>query len=122
MSCSSPLVLSVMGFAAILFSGCAHVADSGSTGQKAVADFASCAKPMYPMESLKAEHEGAVALGFLISANGAVLDSRVDKSSGYPSLDASAHDAIKLCKFKPAIKDGKAVQDWTHVQYVWTLK
>ena len=54
--------------------------------------------------------------------DGAVQETAIDKSSGHPPLDEAARDAIKLCKFVPAKKKGKAVAESVHVQYVWTLK
>jgi hypothetical protein len=29
--------------------------------------------------------------------------------------------ALTKCTFKPATQNGKAVQEWTAVQYVWAL-
>jgi bla regulator protein BlaR1 len=104
-------------FAALGFAAPVHAADS-----RAVADFNSCAKPHYPKESLIAKHQGTVTLGFLVDVSGSVVDARIDTSSGHVPLDEAARDAIKLCKFRPAMSDGKAVQDWAKIQYVWTLK
>lgn len=84
--------------------------------------FSSCAKPVYPPEALNARREGTVTLAFLVTVEGTAADAKVVKSSGQRDLDETARDAIRLCKFTPATKDGKPVQDWTHVQYVWTLK
>lgn len=88
----------------------------------ASAKFNTCAKPVWPRASLRYEEQGTVTLGFLIDADGRVSDSKVIKSSGFPLLDMSAKDAIALCKFKPAIQDGKPVQAWMQMQYVWTLE
>ncbi|HEY0061232.1 MAG TPA: energy transducer TonB [Telluria sp.] len=107
-----------VGAAALILSACAHAAQD----KKAVVNFASCAKPVYPAEAIKATREGTVTLKFLIGADGAVIDTGVEKSSGHPDLDEAARTAIKLCKFEPAIKKGKPVQEWLHMQYVWTLK
>lgn len=103
--------------ATLAFAGPAHAADTHP-----LADFKSCAKPHYPQASLAAKHEGTVSLGFLVDASGSVVDAKVNNSSGHELLDTAARDAIKLCKFAPATKDGKAVQDWANVKYIWTLK
>lgn len=87
-----------------------------------MADFNTCAKPHYPAASLAAKHEGKVDMAFLVDTSGAVREAKVVKSSGHEALDVSARDAIKLCKFVPAQKDGKAVEEWAKVQYVWKLK
>jgi periplasmic protein TonB len=88
----------------------------------AVADVSACAKPRYPESSLSDEEQGTVTLAFLIGADGTVLDSRVEKSSGSRALDSAARNALSLCKFKPATTDGKPEQSWTRMQYAWKLE
>lgn len=118
--------LPIFGLAVACFAAYAHAASASvidaQLDQRPIANFRSCAKPTYPSDDLKAGHEGAVSLAFLVDAEGAVRDARVDKSSGYAGLDQSARDAIRLCSFTPALKQGVAVRTWTKVQYVWTLK
>ena len=115
----------VLGLAAACIAGCAQI----PTAEKApapiipaVANFASCAKPNYPRESLRNEHTGTVTLNFKISADGKVEDSNINKSSGYPLLDEAAREGISKCQFRPATQGGKPVPAWMHMQYVWTLK
>lgn len=86
----------------------------------AVADFTSCAKPQQPLESKRDEEEGESQIALLVDANGAVLDSRVKKSSGFPQLNAAARDAIRLCRFSPAVRDGEPTRSWATVRYVWS--
>ncbi|MES2902139.1 MAG: M56 family metallopeptidase [Pseudomonadota bacterium] len=88
---------------------------------KALAIFKSCAKPQYPLASLRASHTGAVHLRFLVGTDGTVKDSEIARSSGHEALDRSAREAIALCRFTPAMADGKPVQAWTPVKYVWQL-
>lgn len=80
----------------------------------------SCARPVYPEEALAQKHEGTVTLRFLVGADGKVKDARVMRSSGYPALDEAARAGIAKCSFHPALAEGKAVEAWTLVQYVWT--
>ncbi|MES2320090.1 MAG: M56 family metallopeptidase [Pseudomonadota bacterium] len=87
-----------------------------------IAEFRTCAKPEYPADALRAEHTGAVKLGFEIGADGFVANSKVNKSSGHPELDEAARSGIARCHFKPATQNGIAVRSWTQVQYVWVLK
>jgi bla regulator protein BlaR1 len=89
---------------------------------KAVVDFNSCAKPVWPEASLKAEETGTVTLGFLVDADGKVTDSNVKNSSGHPALDKAAQVGIEKCTFKPATVAGKPVKSWMQMQYVWQLK
>ncbi|MCS0656996.1 M56 family metallopeptidase [Massilia terrae] len=89
--------------------------------QRPIVDFSTCTKPMYPKADLQAGHEGTVTLMFLVGANGKVEQAKVTRSSGYPSLDASARDAIAQCRFVPATSHGQAVQMWVPVAYQWLL-
>jgi bla regulator protein BlaR1 len=114
----------VLGLAAALLAGCAQAPakqEMATATTHAVADFRSCAKPLYPAEDLNAKHEGVVTLGFLVSANGKVLDAQARKSSGYAGLDESARVALSKCSFKPAMQGDKPVESWVDVQYVWTV-
>jgi len=111
---------------AALLSACAappanHAAEP-SNSRQGIIDFASCGKPVWPAAALKEQRVGTVTLGFLVDTDGTVVDSKVMKSSGSDDLDQAARNGIKLCKFMPAIKDGKHAKDWVPMQYVWTLK
>lgn len=88
----------------------------------ALADLKSCAKPVYPVDAVKAKREGAVTIGFLVGADSKLVKSKVETSSGHPDLDEATRAALKLCKFSAATQNGKPVQEWTEVQYVWSLK
>lgn len=58
---------------------------------------------------------------FLIGVDGTVQDTKVAKSSGNASLDQAAINALSKCRFKPAKVDGKPVEQWREVKYVWSL-
>lgn len=83
--------------------------------------FTSCAKPVYPVEALKAKREGTVSFSFDVGADGNLLGSKVDKSSGHADLDETALAALDKCQFTPASQDGKPIADTSKVKYVWTL-
>jgi protein TonB len=78
-------------------------------------------KADYPKASLMNEEQGTVSMMFLVAADGSVLDSKLEKTSGFKNLDKAAIKAISACKFKPGSKDGKADQTWTKVDYAWKL-
>ena len=86
----------------------------------AVFDAKSC-KAEYPKAALMNEEQGVVSMKFLVSAEGRVLESKLDKTSGFKNLDKAAMTAIQACKFKPGTKDGKPDSTWTKVEYNWTL-
>jgi protein TonB len=87
-----------------------------------VMDSKSCDPPKYPKAALMNEETGTVGMGFLVGADGKVVDSKVEKSSGSKSLDKAAVTALALCKFKPGTKDGKADQLWAKVEFTWKLE
>ena len=90
--------------------------------KQARADFDSCAKPLWPAASLKAQETGTVTLAFEIGTDGKVVDSKVKHSSGHPALDQAAREGIALCRFSPATRGGRPVRQWMNMQYVWTLE
>ena len=104
--------------AAILFAA----AGSHAIANEVPASFdAKSCKAEYPKAALMNEEQGVVSMKFLVSADGKVLESKLDKSSGFKSLDKAAITAISACRFKPGSKDGKPDSTWTKVEYNWTL-
>ncbi len=81
----------------------------------------SCQPPEYPSASRRMGEAGTVVLNFLIDAEGKVIESRVDASSGVERLDEAARRALALCKFTPGTVDGTAEQSWHKLKYVWKL-
>jgi len=79
-----------------------------------------CDKPEYPRASLVNEEQGLVVLALQIGADGKVIDSKVEKSSGFKNLD-KATMKLASCKFKPMVKDGKVEEGWAKFEYNWTL-
>jgi len=80
-----------------------------------------CQKPTYPENSLRLGEEGSVRIGFLVGADGAIKESRIEKTSGFKRLDEAAKDALSLCKFIPRTENGSPVTSWAHLVYVWHL-
>lgn len=80
---------------------------------------AICARPEYPKYELERNHEGIVTFRFLLGVNGVVKQALIHKSSGYRALDEAALDGLSKCRFKPIMADGKIVEGWLSVQYVW---
>lgn len=104
--------------AALLLTGVSSITFASEV--PATFDAKTC-KAEYPKASLMNEEQGAVTLSFLVSADGSVLDSKIDKTSGYKSLDKAAVKGLSACKFKPGTKDGAPAQTWAKVDYVWKL-
>lgn len=88
----------------------------------AVVNSANCEKPEYPSASRRLEEEGTVSLRFLVGVDGRVMQSEVEKSSGYKRLDEAARAGLAKCLFKPATVDGKPEQGWASMKYTWRLE
>ncbi len=95
---------------------------SASSDRSAVVDFKTCTKPVWPDGAIAAQRTGNVQLNFLVGTDGKVKQSKIARSSGHPDLDEAARTGIEKCQFRPAIKDGKAIEKWQMMQYVWTLE
>lgn len=83
---------------------------------------ANCQKPEYPSASRRNEEEGTVQLRFLIGTEGHVLESAIEKSSGFARLDEAARTALSRCQFKPGTLNGKPEQSWASMKYTWRLE
>jgi bla regulator protein BlaR1 len=120
----------VMALATLTFAACSTVTpnavarDHGAPAGHIVplANFKTCAKPVWPKQALREERTGTVTLKFEINETGQVVDTGVKKSSGHPDLDEAARTGIEKCQFIPGTIDGKPARMWMQMQYVWTLK
>jgi protein TonB len=65
--------------------------------------------------------QGEVLLDIHVGATGEVIDVRVRRSSGSPSLDRSAVDTVRHWRFRPASVDGKAVDEW-YRNWKWVFR
>jgi protein TonB len=81
----------------------------------------SCSKPEYPAAAKRLGEEGVVTLRFLVGIDGKVIESAIQKSSGYARLDEAARKALSLCSFRPGTLNGKSVLAWGSMNYVWRL-
>lgn len=107
-----------MSVAAALLAGAAGLAAAGEV--PASFDPKTC-KAEYPKASLMNEEQGTVTMSFLVDAQGNVVESKLEKTSGFKNLDKAALKALASCKFKPGTKDGAPAQTWTKVDYAWKL-
>lgn len=83
---------------------------------------AQCEKPAYPTASRRMEEEGTVSLRFLVGVDGLVIQSEIEKSSGFRRLDDAARAGLAKCRFQPATVDGVPEQAWASMKYTWLLE
>jgi protein TonB len=62
--------------------------------------------PDYSQEARDAGEQGTVRFTVYITPLGTVRDVIITQSSGYPDLDANAHDAALRWRFQPALRNG----------------
>jgi protein TonB len=73
----------------------------------------SCPKEApYPIASRRAGESGTVALRALVDADGRLLETKIERSSGYRRLDEAAMQVARQCKYQPATVGGRPVRDW----------
>jgi protein TonB len=83
---------------------------------------AQCEKPDYPTASRRMEEEGTVSMRFLVGVDGKVIQSEIEKSSGFKRLDEAARAGLSKCRFQPATVDGRPEQAWASMKYTWRLE
>lgn len=74
--------------------------------------FASLFQPPYPARLERLEVEGRVVLKVLIGADGRVKDVRIVYADDDGFADVSERQARTKWRFKPATRDGVAVETW----------
>lgn len=85
-------------------------------------EYASAPAPAYPPDALARELEGTVMLKVLVDVDGSPLSVEIERSSGHRRLDdAARRQVLRKWKFKPAIRDGQAIQVYGIVPVSFTL-
>jgi periplasmic protein TonB len=67
--------------------------------------------PRYPMEALRAHREGQVVLSVTVTPEGDVTSVSVGRSSGDPSLDDAAEEAVRNWRFAAAERAPRYTSD-----------
>lgn len=71
--------------------------------------------PVYPGTARQRGYEGDVLIAAEVRADGRIGTVRVTRTSGYPTLDESALEAVKMWRFEPARRLGSAVNVWVEI-------
>lgn len=78
--------------------------------------------PAYPRRARQRGYEGTVVVHALVTMPGPPHTAKVVQSSGYPSLDDAALDAVRTWSFRPALRNGQAVAAWVQVPVNFQLR
>ena len=85
-------------------------ADTGPLAMERL-EYASAPPPPYPPEAERRRLEGTVLLQVLVDVDGRPLEVLVQRSSGHRALDDAARKfVLKRWTFRPALRNGQAVQ------------
>lgn len=77
-------------------------------------------KSYYPPLSVLLGEAGHANVGFEITANGNVSNPAIEKSSGFPALDAAALESVKSWRYNPARRKGRPVASHFTANIVWS--
>ena len=78
-------------------------------------------EPDYPAGEIRDGHAGTVLLSVYVLENGRIGDVRVEQSSGFPKLDASAAREAKRWRMKPGTQDGRPMAMWKTIPITFRL-
>ncbi len=62
-------------------------------------------EPPYPISSRENGEQGRVLLNACVTQEGGIYSLELSKTSGYPALDRSALNTVRLWKFNPAMRN-----------------
>ena len=82
----------------------------------------NCVRPDYPSMSAREAESGLVRVAILVNEQGDVIDSHIERTSGYRRLDEATQKALTTCKVAPALERGRAVPAWSRVEYLWIIE
>lgn len=86
-------------------------------------EYASAPAPVYPREAMLDGIEGTVLLKVLVDVDGKPLSVEIERSSGNRRLDdAARRQVLRKWMFRPAIRDGQAIQVFGMVPVSFSLQ
>jgi protein TonB len=92
--------------------------------EKGVESFArpevSCT-PVYPRVSRRRGEKGTVVVSLTVTTDGKAEQVAIMQSSGYSLLDQAALNAVRKSRFKPAMRNGKAIDSSLELPFDFKL-
>lgn len=110
----------IAALAAFAFLSAATMPASAAGSSQARIDAAACDKPYFPARWQNDVDGASVVVGYLVGADGKVLDSKIVETSGFGYIDRASQRAGARCKFVPA-GGSQAAAVWTKVKYSWVV-
>jgi periplasmic protein TonB len=92
------------------------------TPARPVSGLASNARPDYPESARRRGEQGRVMVRVAVSAQGSPAEVAVSATSGHPSLDAAAVEAVRKWRFVPATQGGRPVPSVAEVPIRFLLE
>ncbi|MCE3604749.1 energy transducer TonB [Massilia sp. P8910] len=80
----------------------------------------ACPPPAWPREALLYDLQGSTMLSFAIGPDGAVVQPRLLRTSGWKMLDDAALAGIAACRFKPGLDSAQRAGPYP-MQFDWKL-
>jgi TonB family protein len=77
-------------------------------------------KSSYPVLSALLGEMGRARVGFEITSGGNVSNAVIEKSSGFPALDAAALESVKSWRYNPARHNGRPIASHFSANIVWS--
>lgn len=77
--------------------------------------------PVYPKLALRKRQQGEALVQALVDPEGATLEVKLVRSSGFALLDKSALKAVRGWQFEAARIDGAAISAWVEVPVAFTI-
>jgi protein TonB len=75
----------------------------------------------YPASAIRRGQEGRCIVRVTVAADGKVIDSSLQSSSGFALLDDACLSAVRGQRMVPATQNGKTIQSTAAVPIVWRL-
>ena len=75
----------------------------------------------YPPASMAKDEQGLTQLRCILDVAGSLVDCAVERSSGYPALDAAAFQISAVARYRPMRIDGEAVRSSVILPVRWVI-
>lgn len=118
----APATTTALGDGSSAASGRDATSAEGKPTAKAHPSYLKNPEPIYPVAARRRRQEGMVLLSVRVSSSGQPTSVTLKQTSGYPSLDAAALNAVREWQFEPARIGALAVESEIEVPIQFRMK